>query len=239
VSRSFALLAAALLAVPLAASAESPRQGSFELGAGTYRPDVDSDYVFTPDATTPTDRGAPYARVFTGRDWNFRAGVSWALLTWPGSLEAGIRTGFFRASAQALEITNGEITPNRSADKTTFNIIPTSLTLTYRFDLLADRFGVPLAPYGRLALERYNWWITGGSGKRGATNGYSFTGGLAFLLDFFDRGLARELDSDSGINHTYVFADVTKTKVDDFGSKKSWDLSDDRLSWSFGLMFVY
>lgn len=227
-------LAAALWA-PGAVRAESPRLGSFELGAGPYRPNIDADF--------PTGPG-PYQSVFgTGRRWAFRAGVSRALLTFPGALEVGFRSGFFHASGHGLfKNTNGSVGTEPSADKTTFNVIPTSLTLTYRFDLLADRYHLPLAPYGTVALERYNWWVTGGSGstrKRGATNGYAFTGGVALQLDVLDSGLARELDNDMGINHTYLFADVTKSRVDDFGSSKSWDLSSKRLSFAFGMMFVF
>ncbi|HET7827069.1 MAG TPA: MXAN_2562 family outer membrane beta-barrel protein, partial [Anaeromyxobacter sp.] len=157
-----------------------------------------------------------------------------------GSLEVGFRTGYFRESGKSLEIVNGQITDTKSGDTTTFNIIPTSLTLTYRFDTFAERF--PLAPYGRVALERYNWWIGSGSSaiaKKGATNGYSATAGVALLVDFFDSGLARELDQDTGINHTYLFVDVTKSWVKDFGSSTSWDLSDDKLSLAFGVMFVF
>jgi hypothetical protein len=41
------------------------------------------------------------------------------------------------------------------------------------------------------------------------------------------------------VNHTYLFFDVTKSKVDDFGGSKSWDLSDEKVSLAGGLMFVF
>jgi hypothetical protein len=231
---SVALAALALLSGT--ARAESPRYGSFELGAGTYRPNIDSQ--------SGLSAPLPYQYVFGGgRGWMFRLGVSRALFTYPGALELGLRTGFFRTSAKAFQVdpTTGAITGQRSTDSTAFNVVPTSLTLTYRFDLLADRYGIPFAPYGRVAIERYNWWVSsdGSSTKTGATNGYSFTGGIAFLLDFLDAGLGRELDADTGINHTYLFLDVTKSVVKDFGSSKSWDLSDDKASIAFGMMFVF
>lgn len=235
IATRFALSLAALLAAT-AVRAESPRYGSFELGAGTYRPSIDSQAGLA----TPL----PYQQIFgTGRDWMFRVGVSRAIFTFPGSLELGFRTGFFRVSGHSLQrdpATNA-ITDQKSGDTTSFNIVPTSLTLTYRFDLLADRYNVPFAPYGRVALERYNWWVSGdgSSTKTGATNGYSFTGGIAFLLDFLDSGLARELDADTGINHTYLFLDATKSWVKDFGSSKSWDLSDEKISLGFGMLFVF
>lgn len=234
-NRALLLAVLVLGAGPAGARAESPRWGSFELGAGRYRPNIDAQ----PGLAAPL----PFEDIFgTGRGWLFRVGVAKAIFTYPGALEVGVKTGFYRASGKGLQVVNGLITDTPSGDSTTFNVVPTSLTLTYRFDLLADRYGIPFAPYGRVALERYNWWVTSGSGstaKSGATNGYSATGGIAFLLDFFDRGLARELDEDTGINHTYVFLDATKSWVRNFGSSKSWDLSDDKVSLAFGMMFVF
>jgi hypothetical protein len=232
---AIAALSLALVA-PGAARAESPRWGSFELGGGRYAPNIDAQSGF--------GSPGPYGEVFgTKRRWDFRLGVSWAIFTWPGALEAGFRTGFFRANGDSLQVSSGAITNQPSpADPTALNIVPTSLMLTYRFDLLADRLHIPLAPYVRASFERYNWWVTktaGATAKYGATNGYSFTGGIAFLLDVVDSGLAREMDEDTGINHTYVYFDVTKSKVNDFGSKKSWDLSDRTYSYDFGLMFQF
>ena len=231
-----ASLATAALLAAAPARAESPKYGSFELGAGRYYPRIDAE----------ADLGAPLPteQVFgTSRRWNFRAGVSRAIFTYPGTLEVGFRTGFVRMAGNAVhQDATGIAGTQTSRDPTTFNIIPTSLMLTYRFDILAEQIGIPLSPYGRASLERYNWWVTDAAGsmsKKGATNGYSVTGGLAMLLDFFDAGLARELDRDTGINHTYLFVDVTKSWVKDFGSSKSWDLSDDKLSLAFGMMFVF
>jgi hypothetical protein len=84
--------------------------------------------------------------------------------------------------------------------------------------------------------------VTDGAGRsrrEGATNGWSVTGGLAFLLDFLDPSLARELDRDSGVNHTYLFVELTRSDIDDFGSSRSWSLSDERFSIGAGLMFVF
>jgi hypothetical protein len=226
------LLALAVAVAPVAVRAQpSPRLGSFELGAGTYRPDVDSGF------TAP----GPYQQVFgSGRGWMLRAGIARSLFTRMGSLELGLRTGWFRDSGKGLVDSGGTLVA--SGDETTFNVIPSSVTLTYRFDWLVERYGIPFAPYGRVALERYNWWVTDGQGhwaKEGATNGWSLTGGLAFLLDFLEPGAARTLDRETGVNHTYLFFDVTKSQVDDFGGSKSWDLSDERLSLGGGLLFIF
>lgn len=224
-----ALVAAFLLAAAGPAAAESPRWGSLEIGAQTYHPAIDSDATSTPW----------YDRTFGGgRGFMFQLGFSRALYTKVGSLELGLRTGFFRDSAKGF-VSGTDI---RSGDDTTFNVVPTSLALTYRFDWAADRWNVPLAPYGRAAFERFNWWVTDGAGDwviEGATNGWSVTGGVGLLLDFFDPQLARELDMDSGVNHTFLYFEVTRSSVDDFGSSRSWNLSDQKLSLGFGLLFAF
>jgi len=80
---------------------------------------------------------------------------------------------------------------------------------------------------------------SGSTVKSGATNGYAYGGGVALVLDGLDPTLTRELDQDTGINHTALIFDVKKTKVDDFGSKTSWNLSDTQITWSAGLLFVF
>jgi hypothetical protein len=224
---AFALLTALATA---ARGAESPRWGSFELGAGTYLPDIDSEF--------PPSSG-PYAATLGGRGWMFRIGAAKAIFSHMpvGSLEVGLQSGYFQKKGEGLNPDG-----SRSGDETALKMIPVSAVLTYRFDWLADRYRIPFAPYGRVGLERFHWWVTDGDGGRaesGATNGWSMTGGLAFLLDVVDSQLARELDNDTGVNHTYLFFEVTKRTVDDFGSSKSWDMSDANVGYSGGLLFVF
>jgi hypothetical protein len=125
--------------------------------------------------------------------------------------------------------------------ETKFRVIPSSLALTYRFDWPVERYRIPLAPYVRATLERYNWWVSDvdGETESGATNGWSATAGLAFLLDILDPGSARDLDRDAGVNHTYLFFEATKSSVDDFGSSSSLDLSDEDFAFGGGLLFVF
>lgn len=222
-------LLAALALLPSVATAESPIEGSFELRLGTYKPDVDG----------PFSGPGPYQSIFgTQRPNAFRVHVAKAL-PWRalGALELGVGAGWWEVNGRALDA-GGQPT----TEKTSFKIVPTELTATWRLDLLWERLSIPLVPYARASLQRYNWWITGPGGKTvktGATNGYAYGGGLALVLDVIDPMLARELDADSGVNHTMVFFDVTRSKVDDFGSTKSFDLSDTQLSYSFGLLFVF
>ncbi len=226
-----ALAAVVALAAPAArAQTDSGRWGSVELGAGPYVPNIDSEF----------SGQTPYRDVFGGKPSPmFRLHLAKSLWTGFGSVEVGIKTGFWSKSGHA--VIAGTDPAQRSGDKTTFNIIPTSLTLTYRADQLWENVHVPIVPYGRVALERYNWWVTKDTkwGKRGATNGWSATAGVAFVLDFLDPDSARDLDNETGSNHTALYFDVTKSKVDDFGSKKSWILTEKKLAWSGGLLVIF
>ncbi|BDG08879.1 MXAN_2562 family outer membrane beta-barrel protein [Anaeromyxobacter paludicola] len=215
---------------PEAPSLESPRWGSFEIRLSGYHPKIDSEFAgsFTPYQNSFGDK----------RGWMGKLGVSKELYHGIGTLEAGAAAGYWEMYG------HGHLTkdPTVAADSTALKVIPLSLMLTYRFDWVAEQIGVPLAPYGRVSLDRMQWWVTdgsGGSSKSGATNGYSLTGGVALMLDFFDRSLAREMDRDTGINHTYAFVDFTKSFIDDFGSKSSWDMSDSATTLTAGLLFVF
>lgn len=234
----FALAALAALAVSLPHAAraqerrpgeESGRWGSFELAAGTYRPDIDSDF--------PVSQG-PYEIVFGGgRDWLFKVHAAKSVYVGWGSLEVGAGAGYFQAEGNA-RFQDG----TASREKTRLRIFPVRATLTYRFDFLERRLRVPLAPYVRGELTRHIWSVSGqgsATGQDGATDGWGVSGGVALLLDVFDPSLAREMDRDSGVNSTYVFLEVTKNRVDDFGSASSWDLSDEKLSLAGGLLFAF
>jgi len=226
------VLAAALISAPAAALAQEERAlpskwGSVELGAGPYVPNVDRGVA-----------GRPYAAVFGGAPSPmFRVHVGKAIFSRVGTLEVGIKTGFWSKAGHALDDLG-----NRTGDRATLSILPTSLTLTYRADFVWEQGRVPLVPYGRFALERYNWWTTKNDKwtKTGATNGWSGTLGLILILDWMDPGLAREAESEVGIAHTGLYFDVTKSKVNDFGSKKSWDMSEkNKLFWSGGLIVSF
>jgi hypothetical protein len=224
----------ALLSLPAAAAAESPRWGSMTLRGQTYRPDVDSEFG---------GAATPYEDAFgSGRGWMFRA--DFGRTVWDskgyGALEISIGTGYFADFGRGLLA--GSDPPERTGDETALRIVPVTLSVGYRFDWLSRRHQIPVMFYGKASLERYNWWVTDGAGdnaRTGATNGYSFTGGIGFLLDFLDPGLAREMDRDTGVNDSWLVFDVTSSSVNDFGSGSSWDLSDESTSLSFGLLFSF
>jgi len=233
------LVAAALsilAAAPAVRAQELPSKwGSVEVGGGPYIPNVDDEFGGGPDAPTP------YHDVFGGKPSPmFRLHIGKTLLQSRalGALEVGFRTGFWSKAGYALNSTTGQ----RTGDRARFTIIPTSLTLTYRADMVYERLRIPLIPYGRATLERYNWWTSKEDKwtERGATNGWSATAGLGLVLDWMDPDAARDLENEVGVAHTMLYFDVTRSKVDDFGSDESWDLSEEqKLFWSAGLMVVF
>ncbi len=240
-SRAIRAAALVLLAIAAPALAEDRASGerlagagSFEFQMGQYRPLIDSELF--PDLGTA---GLPWASSFgNSRPFLYRIHGGKALVSGYGTLELGGGVGYYSVTGHGLFHTGGAVSP----EETGFMMVPLTLDLTYRVDPLWERLGIPLVPYGRIALLRDQWWVTGAGGKSsmsGATNGWGWAGGLALVLDFIDPTLARELDRDSGIKHTMLVVEVGQNKVDDFGSKTSWDLSSDKLAVSFGFLFAF
>jgi uncharacterized protein (TIGR03382 family) len=219
-----AFLAMLLLAAPGAARAA----GSVELGVAGYRPSIDDKLH---------GGATPYADVFGGGQRPmFQLTASWAALAGAaGRLELGVRTGYFRASG------HGRFTDGTESDDTTaLAIVPTSLILTARLGL--GRWGVPLEPYARAALERYNWWVTDGSGKatrRGAVHGFGGTAGLALSLGALDLDGQHDLKRETGLSDLSIYAEATLARIDDFGAHRSWDLSPHGLSVAGGLRVAF
>jgi hypothetical protein len=224
------------LALPGPASAESPKWGTFELRVGSYRPDIDSEFG---GAKTP------YARVFGTKRGVFpKVLASYTLFDRFVQVDAGVGTGWFRARAKEINVdaATGALLDTTSSDSTTFSVIPATLAVTVRVDGVANRWPIPLDVYGRAALERYHWLVMNGAGsvtEKGATNGWSVAGGVSLLLNFLDPVLGRELDADSGVNQTWLYFEVERSRVDDFGSKTSWNLSDEKLTMAGGLRLVF
>lgn len=226
-----AAAAVAMLAAAAPARAEERKAvlGSFEFQAGQYRPNIDSEFPGTV---------GPWETSFgTTRPWMFKLRGGKALFHGKGTLEVGGGIGYLNAKGHGI-FDDG----TASQEETAFKMLPLSLDVTYRLDLVWEEWGVPLVPYGRIALLRDHWWVTGAGGKqveKGVTNGWGWGGGLALVLDFIDTTLSRELERDSGIKHTMLVVEVQQNHVSDFGSSKSWDISNDGLLVTYGLMFAF
>jgi hypothetical protein len=222
------VVALVVLAFPATVRAESPQVGALELGVGTYRPAIDSEFGGS---------AHPYSQAFGSRPGALlRLGLSFSVFSaGPLQLELGVRGGYFHVAGKG-RLEDG----TRSDDSTGLGVLPLSGVLIGRLRLA--RYHLPLEPYLRLGLERYGWWVTDGSGKvahRGATDGWSGAAGLALPLRALDEQSAALLDAETGINDLLLFVEVSHAQVDDFGSRRSWNLSDRGMSVSGGLLVAF
>ena len=255
----------------------SPQHFAFELKFGPYSPDIDS---------TPGLKGKPFSDLFVGQDSeNFGKRPAGALLTtlefdWQifrgfGSLGLAGSVGFMRRTTHGFQYADDDYTPctpsrdfgcTRSGDETSLNVMPLSLELVYRFDILAQRWHIPIVPYLKGGVAYYLWFIQNGAGslancdKRnpplmgtcldpntplkgeredaiGGTFGLVAHPGVALLLDVLEPGVARTMDVELGINHSYLFFELNYAWVTGFGSKTKMVLSD--VTWNAGLAFEF
>jgi len=243
------------------ATARSPQHFAFEIKFGPYSPDIDStpglngkpfSDLFIPSASPDAGTGArPPGRLLTTIEFD------WQIWHGFGSLGLGASVGIMHRYTLAFQYNNGNscTVPNcvRSADETALNMMPFSLEAVYRFDVLAERWRIPIVPYLKGGISYYLWWITNGRGEvatgldklpdgsedkaRGGVFGLVAHPGVALLLDVLEPGAAATMDSELGINHTYLFFEMNYAWVTGFGSGQKIVMSD--LTWNAGLAFEF
>ena len=121
------------------------------------------------------------------------------------------------------------------SDKTSLNMLPLSISVVYKFDYLYQHWHVPFTPMVRGGFDGVFWWVEG-SGREavnrqkkkgeGLTMGYHFRPGVEISLDWLEPDSARRAFQNSGIFSSALTAEWIFTRIDDFGSSKSWNLSD-------------
>ena len=248
---------------PRRESYASPQRFWFEFKLGPYTPGIDGEFGGT---------ASPYHDIFDGRDPNDSNRVvgdgrnlifSWALeyevLRRFGTLAVGASVGYFTNSARALQDvptpaapsgTSPLVTGARSSSDSTIMLLPLAALVAYRFDVLADRYKIPLVPYVKLGLNYTLWWMLLDGDVRqytkadktvvsakGGTFGWQLNAGLAVRLDILDPGASRALDAEIGINHTYLFFELTHLAADGLGSSTALGLGN--TSYSGGLAFEF
>ncbi len=146
-----------------------------------------------------------------------------------------------------------------SDDEDKLNVVPMSLRLSYRFDVLDKRFRIPLIPYVKVGLAYYVWWFgnsssyvasvptkdSNGNDKvldaSGGSLGLVVNPGLALDLSAIDPAAARAIDQEIGLNRMTAFFELNYSWVNGFGREKKLNLSDaalaDGLGFSAGLGF--
>ena len=154
-----------------------------------------------------------------------------------GSLGIGAAVGYTQMTGTAFL----EGTKTASREETTLAIVPGYLAAVFRLDLLARRYKVPFVPFAKAGLG-YGYWRastvdglshSNGKGGYGLALGPHLAGGLAFELDWLDGESARAL-ANSGILHSYVYAEYFSTQLGTFGSP----LRVGANTFSFGFAFA-
>jgi hypothetical protein len=234
-SLGIALVAASAGAAPSdpATSTEPPRHLMVEIKLGGYRPLIDRE---------PSLTGKPYQEIFGGSSMLLFE-MELDLILWQkfGTAALGISAGYAEKYGKARLADDPNVLAN---DSTSLKVIPVRLLGIYRLDYGALRLGIPLVPYGKVGLVAEPWWISkGGSLEfaqgvrgRGTKFGYFFTGGLSFMLDVLEPRMAKDLTTDVGIAHSYIFAEYIYEQVNSFG-KRGLDLSSRH--WMFGLSLEF
>jgi hypothetical protein len=238
---------------------ESPQRFALELKFGPYLPEVDRNYSGKGLGPYATIYGETDSRgVATGQPTKgFYGGLAfeYQITHLAGPIGIGFQWTMMRDKAQALLAdppTDPKADVRSGADSTRFAVMPLALQVVYRFELLADRFRVPLVPYAKAGLNYSFWWSKNGSGDistlkdangkvvdkaRGGAWGFQTNIGGMLRLDFLERGTARTLDRATGINHTYLFAEWQLSRVNNFGRKNSINLGDS--TWLVGLALEF
>jgi hypothetical protein len=221
----------------------SAKRFALELRFGPYSPDIDSEFK---------NGQKPHETYFgNSRRLLTQLELDYQFFTRFGSAAVGLSGGYFTESAKSFfDPSAGQPAGTRSGDSTRLTLFPTALLGIYRADQLWHMFRIPLVPYGKLGLNYTFWSIYDGndeiakasaggmSGKgRGGTWGWQASVGLSLVLDFIDPGSARELDSETGVNHTHIFAEWTKYAVSGLGGSDSLNVGDS--TWSAGLLFEF
>lgn len=220
----------------------SSKDFAMELRLGPYRPDVDGELEDAPEEERP------HAKYFgTGRKLLAQAELDYQFFKAFGSLAIGLSMGYFKQTAKSFVEPGPGLAPTvRSGDSTSLMLVPTALSLVYRFDVAALRWNVPLVPYAKAGLDYVFWSVSDGNGNvpeagggrgRGATTGYHAAFGVALMLDIFDPGAAQEFDAETGVNHTYLFAEYRHSEISGLGRGGGLHLGD--TTWSAGLMFEF
>jgi hypothetical protein len=214
-----------------------PQRFAFELKFGPYRPGIDKHYkgagagpyesIFGRTDSRGQSIGAPPLRVLAV------LGFEWQFLHFGGPLALGTSLGFFKDSANSL-LTKVPADPTANlrsnADKTTFSVVPITLSLGYRFEWAANRFHVPIVPYGKIGFLYGVWWSKDGMGNlsrtlsgekaRGGSPGWQADLGAMLRMTDFDRDGAKKLNNHSGINHINLFGEYRISETGQLGGKK-------------------
>jgi hypothetical protein len=209
----------------------SPQNFAAEIKLGPYTPNIDNTVNASPGPFEKITEDSTGIMVQGEFDWQIWHGF--------GSIGVGFSGGYYHNSGPTLRDNGNDTTASNSNERLAgdsgITLLPLAVLAVYRFDVLAERFNIPLVPYAKLGLNYTFWWITKGDGDlasyqgdeaKGGSWGLQFNLGIALLLDIFEPQSAKSLDGDLGVNHTYAFIELHHAGADRFGADSALDVGD-------------
>ncbi|MBN1652182.1 MAG: hypothetical protein JXA30_00220 [Deltaproteobacteria bacterium] len=202
---------------PSSKSYDSPERFALELKIGPYVPEVGSD------------RFEEIYRDDSGLMLAFQLDVVAFRLKDILYLNAAGGIGYADYTGPARDVDTDKTT----GEEANFDMIPLSLLGVLRCDALARLLEIPFIFTGKLGYIWFIWDDEKGNADiaDGISHGLLWAAQIALDLDFFDRGAARMLDDEWGINHSFIFFEV-------YGTNTYEGLPLDETTWSAGLGFV-
>ncbi len=225
-----------LATAPRPAVASSPLTSALDLRFGWYLPGIDREFEKTTLAT-------PYAEQLKESALAWSVAVDWILIGGYGDLSLGGSVGWWSQEGKSLTESR-----DLSADKTSFEVLPLTMDLVYRFNLPMQKWNVALVPYLKGGFAYAFWWMRDGVGDvsthtddngvttrgEGGVAGLHGTVGMRLLLDVFEPKSAKSFDIELGVNHSYLFVEYEVLSLNNFGNARTLDLSDEVVTFGLG-----
>jgi hypothetical protein len=219
------LAALILLSMPapsLAAQAWSLRVSPFFPEGAVVDPGVPAAYA---------DVYGPYGT------WRIDAEYVWSPLEqYIGQLGFGGRVGIAMDEGRALaaDPSTGGLT--RSAESTRLIFAPLSLLGRWRGQWVEGQPVVPVLSGGLDFVPFQESRETGDDALQNFAWGWHAEVQLELVLDWMDRSAAAYMDENYGITDTFLYGGWQISRIDDFGSPQSYDLSQQ--GWTVGIRFI-
>jgi hypothetical protein len=153
-------------------------------------------------------------------------------------LEFDLGAGFWQDLGATVASDDGE----SSGEHSMITAWPFTAGVTLRLDFLKEQFLVPTGSAGfDYWLWKENWYVNpdvgGASSMKGGKAGYHYAVGANLLLDALEPSRASRLAARTGIQDSYVVAELRWQKVGQWG--KSSGLLFNGRSATFGLKFDF
>jgi len=181
-----------ILMLPLSVFAAQPPADrphwSVELKGGWFYPDIEN------------------WETYYGRDntWHYAGSLAYKLTR---QLEIGVDGGFIKDQGQGSGAISGTVT-----GRVDYELFPLQAFVLLRGVFSKNQWIVPYAGGGWTRMF-YREKTEGQGTARGTADGYHGRAGLQLLLDEADTSASRNLRSDFGISHTYLFFETLYSRA--------------------------